>query len=294
MSLPAPPSPHASRIELANLDGRAQLVRDGRLIDVGTRSHGQLPTDPMDVIADWDAFCAWAEQQAGNDDDPPLDPARLAAPVPRPPQVFAIGLNYRPHADEAQLPLPTSPMVFTKFPSCISAPFAEIELTGDAVDWEVELVAVIGTGGHRITAGKAAGHIAGYCVGQDISDRQQQFTDTPAQFSLGKSAPGYGPIGPTLVAARSLAQPLDLALSCEVSGESMQHGRTSEMVFSVPEVVEYLSARCTLQPGDLIFTGTPSGVGVGRTPPRFLRDGDTIRSSIEGCGTLSNRCVSTA
>jgi len=216
---------------------------------------------------------------------------RLGPCVPRPQQVFGIGLNYRDHAAEAGLDIPETPMVFTKFPSCLTGPYCEIALTSDRVDWEVELVVVMGRQAHGVPQEKALDHVAGFCVGQDISDRRLQFSDRPAQFSLGKSATGYGPIGPEVVSLDALEDPGALALSCEVGGERMQEGHTRDMIFSVPELVAYLCRYCTLEPGDLIFTGTPAGVGSVRSPRRYLAPGDVITSEIEGLGGLVNRCV---
>jgi 2-keto-4-pentenoate hydratase/2-oxohepta-3-ene-1,7-dioic acid hydratase in catechol pathway len=181
--------------------------------------------------------------------------------------------------------------VFTKFPSCLAGPRAEVVLSSDRVDWEVELVVVIGRGGRRIPEGRAREHVAGYCVGQDISDRGVQFAGRPPQFSMGKSFDTFGPIGPAIVSLDAFADPDDLALTCDVSGKRVQEARTSDMIFSVPALVSRLSAVCTLAPGDLIFTGTPSGIGAMRKPPRFLAHEDEIVSTIEGIGTLVNRCI---
>lgn len=279
-----------ARVELANLDGRAQLVLDGRLLDVEERSRGRFAADPMRVLGDWRAFCAWARGQAPGASDPALDATRLGPCVPAPSQVFGIGLNYRDHAEEAKIPVPKEPVVFTKFPSCLAAPCADIALTSDRVDFEVELVVILGEGGRDIAASDALARVAGYCVGQDVSDRRRQFADVPPQFSLGKSARGYGPIGPCVVAADALDAG-DLRLTCDVSGERMQDGRTRNMIFAVPEIVAYLSRWCELQPGDLIFTGTPAGVGSVREPRRYLAAGDVVESAIEGLGRLQNRCV---
>lgn len=279
-----------SPIQLVNRGGRACLLLDGRCIDVAERSRGTLSSDPMVLLADFDPFCTWAAEVRARPGDPKLELDELGPCVPRPLQVFGIGLNYRAHAQEAGIPIPTAPMVFTKFPSCVSGPTAPIRLTGERVDWEVELVVVIGTGGSDISEEAALSHVAGYCVGQDISDRRLQFGTKPPQFSLGKSAPGFGPIGPAVVAMRSIPTPLDLALSCDINGERMQDSRTSDMIFSVPTLIAYLSARCALCPGDLIFTGTPSGVGSVRNPRVYLKDGDEIRTEIEGLGVMVNRC----
>jgi 2-keto-4-pentenoate hydratase/2-oxohepta-3-ene-1,7-dioic acid hydratase in catechol pathway len=278
------------RVELCNLNGRAALLIDGRVADLEQRSAGRFASDPMSALARWDELCAWAATQRAHDGDPALDPAALGPCVPRPGQVFAIGLNYRDHAREAGLPEPAQPMVFTKFASCLTGARGDIELTSDAVDWEVELVAVIGKPARRVAATRALEHVAGYCVGQDVSDRRLQFACAPPQFSLGKSAAGFGPIGPTLVARRSLAAET-FALRCDVDGVRMQDGTSEEMIFPVPVLVEYLSRHVTLQPGDLIFTGTPAGVGSGRKPPQFLKPGNVVRSEISGLGVLENRCV---
>ncbi|MFI5306298.1 MAG: fumarylacetoacetate hydrolase family protein [Polyangiales bacterium] len=281
----------SARIELVNLNGRAQLVVDGTLIDVERRSARRFSYKPMDVIELWEPFCEWAREQRPDEDASRLVPARLSAPVPAPSQLFAIGLNYRAHAQETSANLPKEPMVFTKFQSCLCGPYAEIPIVSDSVDWEVELCVVIGRGGRRIKAERALEHVAGYCVGQDISDRKRQRADVPPQFSLAKSAACFGPLGPALVAAVSLPDPSALRLTCDVDGERMQDARTADMIFSVPELVAYLSRYCELRPGDLIFSGTPSGVGVARNPPRFLQPGQRIESAIEGIGKLDNRCV---
>jgi len=281
----------ASRVELANLAGRATLVRDGRAIDIARRSEGRFGADPMQVLAAWRDFLLWARDTPPTDADPALDVAALGPCVPAPRQVFAIGLNYRDHATEANIPVPREPIVFTKFSSCVASPHADVVLTSDRVDWEVELVAVIGQGGRDIPAANALAHVAGYCVGQDISDRRRQFADTPPQFSLGKSAAAFGPIGPTVVPLDVLDDPNDLAIRCDLGGERMQDSRTRELIFSVSELVSYLSRWCELFPGDLVFTGTPGGVGSVRNPRRYLAAGDVIDSEIEGLGRMRNRCV---
>jgi 2,4-diketo-3-deoxy-L-fuconate hydrolase len=283
-----------ARIELANFNGRAQLIVDRRLIDVERRSARRFSHDPMEVLRVWEPFCDWAREQQADEHCPALDPARLSACVPAPSQLFAIGLNYRAHAQETGAALPKQPMVFTKFQSCLAGPCAEIALTSDTVDWEVELCVVLARGGRAIAAERALEHVAGYCVGQDISDRGRQRADNPPQFSLAKSAAGFGPIGPALVAAEAIPDPAGLRLTCDVDGERMQDGRTADMVFSVPELIAYLSRYCEMRPGDLIFTGTPAGVGAGHKPPRFLRPGERIESEIQGLGRLDNRCVSGA
>lgn len=277
---------------MVDLDGRLGLDVGGRFIDLEARSAGRFPSDPMAVFSAWNEILSWAAGQTADDGDPPIDADRLGPPVPKPAQVFAIGLNYKDHADEAGLPAPNSPMVFTKFPSCLVGPNARVPLTSDRVDWEVEQVVVIGREARGVSASKAWDYVAGFSVGQDISDRRLQFSDKPPQFSLGKSATAFGPIGPALVSLDEFEDPDALVLRCWVAGELMQESTTANLIFSVPELIEYISGYCVLLPGDLIFTGTPGGVGSVREPRRYLAAGETIESEIEGIGRLSNLCVS--
>lgn len=278
-------------MRLVNLGGRMGIDIDGRFVDVSARSGGRFPSDSMAAFGVWDELRDWATDLVASDSDPAIDPDHLGPPVPRSEQVFAIGLNYKDHAEEAGLPMPSSPMVFTKFPSCIVGPNAEVPLTSDRVDWEVEQVVVIGREAEGVEASRAWDYVAGFCVGQDVSDRKLQFSDKPPQFSLGKSAKAFGPIGPALVSLDEFADPDALVLRCWVAGEKMQESTTKNLIFSVPELIEYISNYCVLRPGDLIFTGTPGGVGSVRDPRRYLAPGETIESEIEGIGRLSNRCV---
>ena len=281
-------------IRLANLAGRAALLTGKNATDVAHASGGRFSADPMDVLRDWNAFSDWAAEITEATVTAPFAEKDLGPPVPRPSKVFGIGMNYRDHAEEAKLEIPKSPVVFTKFPNCISGPFDDVVLSSDRVDWEVELVVVIGRRGRRIAEKDGLAHVAGYTVGQDVSDRRMQFADKPPQFSLGKSLDGYGPIGPVLVSLDAFANPNDLALTCDVAGASMQSGRTGDMIFGVETLIAYLSRWCTLEPGDLVFTGTPAGVGSTRDPRRYLAAGEEIVSTIEGIGTMRNRCVAPA
>jgi 2-keto-4-pentenoate hydratase/2-oxohepta-3-ene-1,7-dioic acid hydratase in catechol pathway len=278
-------------VRLVNAAGRAGVLVDGALVDVERGSSGRFGPDLMQAFARWDELRSWAEGvRAGAGDAPPVETA-LGPCVPRPAKVFGIGLNYKSHAAESRMELPKQPLVFTKFPNCLVGPHAEVVLTSERVDYEVELVAVIGRGGRRIDEARAVAHVAGYCVGQDISDRALQFADKPPQFSIGKSADTFGPIGPAVVSLDAFADPDDLPLWCDVSGERLQQDRTSNLIFPVAELVAYLSRFCTLEPGDLIFTGTPAGVGSTRDPRRYLAPGDVIESGIDGIGRLRNRCI---
>lgn len=278
-------------MRLVNLGGRVGLDVASRFVDLEQQSGGRFSADPMDVFAQWDAIREWAGGQTAGDAGPIVDLSRLDAPVPRPTQVFAIGLNYRDHAEEASLPIPDVPMVFTKFPSCIVGPHADVPLTGDRVDWEVEQVVVIGKEARQVRADRAWSHVAGMTLGQDVSDRRLQFSSKPPQFSLGKSATNFGPTGPALVSLDEFPDPDAVGLRCWVDGETMQESNTRNLIFTVPELIEYISRFCVLLPGDLIFTGTPGGVGSVREPRRYLVEGEQVESEMDGVGRLSNRCV---
>lgn len=276
-------------MKLASVGGRAALVLsdgDAMTADIASISRGRFGPDLMSVYDDWPAFARFA---AGiTEGVVPLDEADLGCPV-APRQVFAIGVNYRAHAEESGAALSRVPATFTKFPACLSGPFSEIVLSTDSADWEVELVAVIGPRAEHVAEADAWNHVAGLAVGQDVSDRRLQFA-AAAQWSLGKSRPGYGPVGPWVVTPDEFANPDDLAIGCSVDGEMMQDARTSDLVFSVPRLVAALSAIVPLLPGDIIFTGTPAGVGFARRPPRYLRPGQVVESWIEGIGTIRNLC----
>jgi 2-keto-4-pentenoate hydratase/2-oxohepta-3-ene-1,7-dioic acid hydratase in catechol pathway len=275
-------------MKLANHDGRLVLVLADGVVDVAQASNGRFGPDPMSAYDDWAAFTDWA---AGvTDSTAPLDETRLGCPVPRPRQVFAIGLNYRSHAEESGMAVPDVPATFTKFPASLAGPYDDVEIVGGTVDWEVELVAVVGRLADRVDETDAWSHVAGLTVGQDVSDRTLQFA-AGSQFSLGKSRRGYGPMGPWLVTLDEVPNGDDLALGCSVDGETVQDARTSDLIFSVPRLVAELSSVLPLLPGDVIFTGTPSGIGATRQPPRFLQPGQVLESWIEGIGTIRNRCV---
>jgi 2-keto-4-pentenoate hydratase/2-oxohepta-3-ene-1,7-dioic acid hydratase in catechol pathway len=281
-------------VRLANVGGRATIVTQAGGIDVASASGGRAGPDVQALYENWDAFEALAAELAtggdGSIDAVPVDEADLLSPVPAPRQVFAIGLNYRSHVEETGRDMPAVPATFTKFPASLAGPYDEVTLSGDTVDWEVELVVVIGRRADRVAEADGWRHVAGLTVGQDLSDRTLQFA-AGGQFALGKSHRGYGPLGPWLVTPDELPDRDDLALGCRVNGETVQEARTSDMVFSVPRLVAELSAVVSLLPGDVIFTGTPAGVGIARQPARFLRPGDVLESWVEGIGTIRNRLV---
>ena len=273
---------------LANAAGRAALVVDGHCHDLETVSGGELGPDPMVALAAPDRLAALTIDLDGP--GTALAAARLGPPVPCPRNVFAIGLNYQAHADEGSMEVPDNPLVFTKFPSCLVGPTADVEMRSDAVDYEGELVVVIGQGGKDIEPADAWGHVVGLMVGQDISDRAVQFAAKPAHFDLGKSFDTFGPIGPVLVSPDSVDRDR-LPIVTEVNGEVCQDGSTDQLIFDIPTLVSYLSRVATLTTGDLIFTGTPDGIGAAKG--KFLADGDVVTTRIDGIGTLTNRCVRT-
>ncbi len=273
---------------LANIDGRAALVAQGQWYDLEVVSGGALGPDPMAALGEPGQLAALTaklnEHQPGGE----VETATLEAPVPNPRSVFAIGLNYQAHADEGAMEVPENPLVFAKFPTCLVGPSADVQLRSDLVDYEGELVAVIGPGGKDIPPSQAWNHVVGLMVGQDISDRAVQFAAKPPHFDLGKSFDTFGPIGPVMVSPDSVDRN-NLRITTEVNGEVRQDGTTDQLIFDIPTLVSYLSRVVTLQTGDLIFTGTPEGIGA--TQGKFLAGGDVVTTRIDGIGSLTNPCV---
>ena len=274
---------------LLNVSGRAALEVDDHWYDLARVASDDGLADPMAAVACYDELHALSDRCEDAEPDGDMAGTVLGAPVPSPRQVFGIGLNYADHTAESGMPAPPAPLTFTKFPSSIAGPTTDVPLSGEMVDWEVEIVVVIGRTCASVPIDEAWDVVAGLTLGQDVSDRLVQMTGNPPQFCLGKSFPAYAPIGPALVSVDSLADPSDIALWCDVSGERMQDSRSSNLIFSIPTLVAYLSSICTLEPGDLIFTGTPDGVGMARG--RFLAEGDVVVSGAEGIGELRNACV---
>lgn len=275
--------------QLANIDGRSALVDGDHYFDIATISEGALPSDPMLALARSAELTTLAKTLAGSTPTGALADVVLGPPVPHPQKSFAIGLNYLDHAAEGSMEVPANPLVFTKFPSCLTGPFADVEMRSDYCDYEGELVVVIGRGGKDIPAENAWDHVIGVMVGQDISDRKAQFAAKPPHFDLGKSFDTFGPIGPALVSLDGIGDPRELRIVTSVNGETRQDDTVANMVFDVPTVIAYLSQITTLVSGDIIFTGTPSGIGA--VHGKFLADGDVITTTIAGVGTLVNRCV---
>jgi len=275
-----------------NVNGRLSLIADGKALDVEKTSDGRFGSDLDAVYEHWSEFIDWARRQSFADGQPFTDD-EVGPPVVRPTQVFGIGLNYQAHASEAGVkPSLAQPAVFTKFVTSITGPYDTVTLPSDSVDWEVELVVVIGERAENVPVEMAWQYVAGLTTGQDLSERDVQLAGPVPQFSLGKSYPGFSPIGPTIVTPDEFVDPDDLALTCSVDGEVLQAGRTKDLIFSVPALISYLSSILPLLPGDVIFTGTPAGVGMGRDPKRYLKAGATLVSEIEGIGELRNDLVS--
>ena len=283
-------------MRLANFDGRATIVTDDGLVDVARASSGAFSASVDKCIGHLDTLRAWWSSANPAPTDPTTPDElfadqRLGPVVTAPQQVFAIGLNYRKHAEEMGLTMPERPMVFTKFVSALCGPNAEVPIPGPTTDFEAEMVVVIGARARNVAVRDALSIVAGYCMGQDYSERTLQMSGTPAQFSIGKSFRNFAPVGPWLTTADEIANPNDLRISSRVNDTTYQDSNTSDMVFTVPELVSYLSSVCELRPGDLMFTGSPHGVGQGHTPPVYLRPGDSIVTTIEGLGSIRNVAV---
>lgn len=282
-------------MKIASIGGRAHIVTPKGGIDIAAASGGKFSSHVKTLMSQTTELGSWLGG-ATPDYDPALSTStlqanlsRLDAPIGDPDQIFAIGVNYPGHVKESGLQTPSDPMVFTKFQSSLAGPGAQVPLPSQTVDWEVELVVVVGKAGRSISKDDAMKHVAGYCVGQDLSDRSTQFVSDPAQFSMGKSYEAFSPIGPWITTADEV-DAAALRLTCSNDGQSLQDGNTKDMIFDVPALIAYLSSICELHVGDLIFTGTPDGVGIGRKPYMFISDGWKLTSTIEDLGTLENQC----
>lgn len=219
--------------------------------------------------------------------------ARLLAPIPNPAKIVCVGLNYRDHAEESGVPIPKEPVLFSKYATALIGPEAAIVLppVSQEVDYEAELVIVIGKQGRPRSVKEARGFIAGYTVGHDVSARDWQLKKDGKQWMAGKTFDTFAPTGPHLVTADEVADPHSLPIRLRLNGQTMQNSNTTQMIFKVAEVVAYLAQVFTLEPGDLIFTGTPPGVGFARKPQVFLKAGDVVEVEIDGLGVLRNPVV---
>ena len=279
---------------IANVGGRAKVITDGeKAVDVAAASEGRFGPSLLSVYEHWAEFRGFFEDETAS--GAPAEPfsATIAGPPsPAPRQVFAVALNYRDHAAESGFRAPDDPLFFTKFVSAFTGPVTEVVLPPGKVDWETELVAVISRPARRVPVSEGWSYVAGLTIGQDLSERALQRSGPAPQYSLAKSHEGFAPQGPVLVTPDELANPDDLAIGCEINGETMQSARTSDMIFPLPALISYLSHVVTLFPGDVIFTGTPPGVGMGRDPQVFLEPGDRLVSRIEGIGEMRQTFVS--
>jgi len=220
-----------------------------------------------------------------------LSTVRLLAPIPRPPKFICVGLNYRDHAREAGLEIPSVPTIFSKFSNVVIGPGVTIVLPkiSKRPDYEAEFAFIIGLGGRHIPAASALDHVFGYTIVNDVSARDYQMATS--QWLMGKTFDTFAPMGPYLVSADEIADPHALDIRLEIDGEELQHSNTRELIFGVPELIEYISSITPLQPGDIISTGTPAGVGLGRKPQRWLKPNETVTIEITGLGKLSNPTV---
>lgn len=259
---------------------RTGIVVGDSVIDTG------VPGTMIDLIRRWDDLKAGLEAKAAAGGGVPLGTVKLEAPVQRPGKIFAIGLNYADHVAESKMAIPERQVWFTKAQTSINGPHDPIEIATGMMttDYEVELVAVIGTGGKHIAEADAAAAVFGYCVGNDVTERMWQHA-TP-QWSLGKSFDTHAPIGPWIVTADELGDPHGLGLRCFVNGEKRQDSNTSHLVFNIWQQIEHLSTGMTLEPGDVLFTGTPGGVGAAMDPRQFLKAGDVVRCEVDGLGYI--------
>jgi 2-keto-4-pentenoate hydratase/2-oxohepta-3-ene-1,7-dioic acid hydratase in catechol pathway len=251
-----------------------------------------LPTSLVELISKWPQYesrVASLGRKLGSSSDE----LRLLCPIDRPGKILCIGLNYRDHAIETHAPIPEEPIVFCKMPTTMIGPSDAIRIPSESrqVDYEAELVAVIGRKIKHATISESEGAIFGYTVGHDVSARDWQKGKPGKQWFLGKSFDTFAPLGPVIAHASSIPDPGQLSIRCRINGETVQDSNTRELIFSPAFLVQYLSQVMTLEPGDVIFTGTPSGVGVARHPPRFLQPGDTVEIEIESIGRLVNPCI---
>lgn len=283
-------------MRLANLAGRATVLIDETTgVDIATASDGRFGPGMSAIYGAWETFRSWAADPHVMAGAPRVAIARerLDSPAPTPRQVFAAGLNYGAHAAEAAIEPPAGmPPVFSKWPSSISGTDRTVVLPdGGNTDWEVELVVVIGRETRHVDPAQAWAMVAGLSVGQDITERIAQMRGPVPQFGLAKSFEGFSPIGPWLVTIDEFADPDDLELGCSLNGETMQLGRTKDLIHPVPLLVSDLSHVVTLYPGDVLFTGTPGGVGLFREPERYVRPGDELVSWVEGVGSIRQSFV---
>jgi 2-keto-4-pentenoate hydratase/2-oxohepta-3-ene-1,7-dioic acid hydratase in catechol pathway len=263
------------------------VVADDRVIGLSGAGYNDI----LSMIADWDnarpvveSFVRQAPKEAAAD----LASVVLLAPVPRPPKLICVGLNYRDHAVESGMEIPAVPTIFNKFPSVVIGPGEPIVLpkASSKPDYEAEFAFVIGQGGRNIPADQWMKHVFGYTIVNDVSARDFQMQTS--QWLMGKTFDTFAPMGPWIVTADEIADPHQLDITMTIGGEVLQNSNTRELIFRVPDLISFVSGVVTLEPGDVVSTGTPAGVGFGQKPPRWLRDGDECVISVQGIGELRN------
>ncbi len=274
---------------------RVAGIRDGAFVDLN-RTDPELPSQIIPLLSlGTDALRRAAEAVERGE---ALDPANChqLAPIPNPEKVICIGLNYADHAAESGAAVPAEPVVFNKFPTAVRGHLEPIVLPSisSKVDYEAELVVVIGRGGRNIARDQAMEHVVGYCCGHDVSARDWQLEKPGGQWLMGKTFDSFAPIGPQLVTKDEVGDPSELDISLRLNGQTMQQSNTRQLIFDVPHLIAHLSKFCTLRPGDLLFTGTPPGVGTARTPPVYLLPGDEVEVEIQRVGILRNPVVGDA
>jgi len=272
---------------------RACGLVDGEYVDVNA-ADPEMPATVRELLElglVWQRR-AWAALPRGVVRHDPAN-VRLLAPVPDPRKIICIGLNYRDHAAESGVPAPSEPVLFSKYPTALIGHNEQIVLprVSHEVDYEAELVVVIGRGGRHIPRERAFEHVGGYAAGHDVSARDWQLNKPGKQWMAGKTFDTFAPVGPELVTPDEVPDPHQLGIRLRLNGQTMQDSSTSQLIFGVDELIAYLSQIFTLEPGDLIFTGTPPGVGMARKPPVWLKPGDVVEVEIDHLGTLRNTVV---
>ncbi len=271
---------------------RVAGLRDQSYVDLN-RANPAVPACIKSLLAQGSEGLALAAEALASGEPLAEDHLVLTPPIPSPQKILCIGLNYADHAKESGAEPPGEPVVFNKFPTAISSDTAPIVLprASNAVDFEAELVVVIGQGGRHIPESEALSHVAAYCCGNDVSARDWQLQKPGGQWLLGKSFDTFAPIGPALVTADEVPNPGDLRVRLRLNGEVMQDSSTSQLIFPIEKLIAYISGICTLSPGDLLFTGTPPGVGFARKPQILLKPGDQLEVEIDSLGILRNPVV---
>lgn len=266
------------------------LVEDGLIRLIGTT----VASDERDLDTFRDLVSSWDPQRLSNSAEAaiPLTEVQCLAPISSPEKIICVGRNYADHAAEMGSEVKELPVIFNKFPGAIADPDSAIPLPeiSDSIDYEAELVVVIGREGRFIRQADAMDHVFGYCCGNDVSARDWQKGKPGGQWLLGKTFDSFAPIGPWIV-TRDEVNPDDLAISLTLNGQTMQQDNTSNLMFKIDFLIAHLSQFTTLTPGDLLFTGTPAGVGAGRKPPLFIQPGDETVVEISGLGELRNTYI---